>query len=43
MHKLIEEILTGELTVDPDDLTTRARELLGQLLAKGGRTGQLPA
>ena len=31
LHKLVEEVLTGELTEDGAALTARARELLGQL------------
>jgi hypothetical protein len=34
LHKLVEEILTGELSVDCDQLTARSRDLLGQLIFK---------
>lgn len=34
LHKLIEEILTGELSIDGDEMMARSRSLLEQLLVK---------
>jgi ATP-dependent exoDNAse (exonuclease V) beta subunit len=34
MHKLFEELLTGEMPADRDQLTARSRDLLGQLMSK---------
>ncbi len=37
LHKLLEELVTGETSADPDALRERARTLLGQLTSDGGR------
>lgn len=42
LHKLMEEFLTGELGEDESQVTARAGELLGQLVASASQRGMLP-
>ena len=42
LHKLMEEVLTGELAEEPVALVSRARELLAQLVLPGTPESAIP-